>query len=102
MVAAGRDYGGDWGPAEKQLLPAEIVLGTLRVGLPDVERQGSARRVCIALTGTASSLRLTVSNDGDGMPAEASVARLCGRRAEIAGPGGHTTRHWAYGEKAPR
>ncbi|GAA2418468.1 hypothetical protein GCM10010404_91370 [Nonomuraea africana] len=84
----------------KQPLPAviaEIVLGTIRDVLQEVERQASTCTVSIALTVAASGLRLTVSDDGSGMSAEFE-ARLHGRRAEVAGLGGRLTVNGVRGE----
>jgi signal transduction histidine kinase len=85
----------------KQPLPAaiaEIALGTLREALQEVDRQGSARTVSIALTVSAHRLRLTVSDDGAGTSAEAFVARLDGRRVAIARLGGRLTVNGVRGE----
>ncbi|TMR93334.1 hypothetical protein [Nonomuraea basaltis] len=77
---------------------AEVVHGTIRDVLQEVERQASARTVSIALTVAASGLRLTVSDDGSGMPAEVFEARLHGRRAEVAGLGGRLIVNGVRGE----
>ncbi|MEV0198643.1 hypothetical protein [Nonomuraea sp. NPDC050691] len=85
----------------KQPLPAliaEIVHGTIRDVLQEVERQPSARTVSIALTVAAGRLRLTVRDDGSGMSAEVLEARLRGRRAEVAGLGGRLTVNGLRGE----
>ncbi|MET7463465.1 hypothetical protein [Nonomuraea sp. NPDC005501] len=85
----------------KEPLPAvlaEIVHGTIRDVLQEVERQASARTVSIALTVAAGRLRLTVSDDGSGMSAEVLEARLHGRRAEVAGLGGRLTVNGVRGE----
>ncbi|TMR92614.1 hypothetical protein EJK15_43865 [Nonomuraea basaltis] len=85
----------------QQPLPAviaEIVHGAIRDVLQEVERQASARTVSIALTVTADRLRLTVSDDGRGMSAEAFEARLHGRRAQVAGLGGRLTVNGVQGE----
>ncbi|MFI7707894.1 hypothetical protein [Nonomuraea sp. NPDC049480] len=85
----------------KQPLPAviaEIVHGTIRDALEEVERQASARTVSIALTVAAGGLRLTVSDDGAGIPVEVFEARLRRRRAEFAGLGGRLTVNGVWGE----
>lgn len=78
----------------KQPLPAlitEIVHGTIRDVLQEVEQQAQARTVSIALTVAPAGLRLTVSDDGLGTSAKAYGASLGGRRVELAGIGGRLT-----------
>ncbi|TMS00686.1 hypothetical protein [Nonomuraea basaltis] len=85
----------------KEPLPChvgETVRGTIRDVLDEVERQGRARTVSIALTVAPSGLRLTVSDDGGGRSAEALRARLLGRCAEFTGLGGRLTVNGVPGE----
>ncbi|MFI7635028.1 hypothetical protein [Nonomuraea sp. NPDC049400] len=85
----------------KQPLPTaitEIVHGTIRDVLQEVERQAATRTVAIALTVAPSGLRLTVSHDDSGMSADVLETRLRSRRAEIAGLGGRLTVNGVRGE----
>ncbi|WP_327587159.1 hypothetical protein OHA25_09230 [Nonomuraea sp. NBC_00507] len=85
----------------KQPLPpviTEIVHGTIRDVLQEVERQAQAGTVSIALTTVPSGLRLTVSYDDSGTSADVFQARLHGRRAEVAGLGGRLTVNGVRGE----
>ncbi|MFC4014102.1 hypothetical protein ACFOY2_43230 [Nonomuraea purpurea] len=89
-----------WALPEDQL-PAhvgEIVHGTIRDILHEVERQARARTVAVALTVAPGGLRLTVSEDGSGTGAEALETRLRGRRAELAALGGSLTVNGVPGE----
>ncbi|MFD1547976.1 hypothetical protein [Nonomuraea guangzhouensis] len=65
-------------------LVTEIVHGLIFDVLEEVERQGRARAVSIALTVASSGLRLTVSDDGLGRSAAAYEDHLSSRRAELA------------------
>jgi signal transduction histidine kinase len=80
------------GPAER------IVADVLWNVLEEVERQGRARTVSVALTASSSGVRLTVSDDGGGTSAEALEVRLRGRRVEIGGLGGRSVVNGVPGE----
>ncbi|MEV0351831.1 hypothetical protein AB0H88_39195 [Nonomuraea sp. NPDC050680] len=85
----------------KQPLPAlitEIVHGTIRDVLQEVEQQAQARTVSLALTVAPGGLRLTVSDDGLGTSAKAHGAGLSGRRVEFAGMGGRLTLNCVQGQ----
>ncbi|WP_406674853.1 hypothetical protein WBK31_12355 [Nonomuraea sp. N2-4H] len=71
-----------------------LVHGVVGDVLEEVERQGRARTVCVALTVGSSGLRLTMSDDGHGMAAEPYEAR----RAEVARLGGGLTVNAVRGE----
>ncbi|WP_049566253.1 ATP-binding protein [Nonomuraea sp. SBT364] len=79
-------------------MAAGLAHGMLRDVLEEVERQGSARTVSVALTLTAGRLRLTVSDDGSGTSADAFEAVLRDRRATIAGLGGRLAVNGVRGE----
>jgi signal transduction histidine kinase len=70
---------------------AQTVHAVIEEVLREVQRQAQARTLSLALTVSPSGLRLTISDDGGGMPDEALdafVVRLRARWAETAGPVG--------------
>ncbi|MEV5329628.1 sensor histidine kinase [Nonomuraea sp. NPDC052634] len=71
-----------------------LVHGVIGDVLDEVERQGRARAVCVALTVGSGGLRLTVSDDGQGTAAETCEAR----RAEAARLGGGLSVNAVRGE----
>ena len=67
---------------------ADAVLATMTEALENVERHSGAGQVSVALTVSQSGLRLTVSDDGRGMPAGATGGGLARMRANFAALGG--------------
>ncbi|MGI5274120.1 hypothetical protein ACQEUU_33640 [Nonomuraea sp. CA-218870] len=77
-------------------LPAHVdavVRPVIRAVLAEIEQHGLARTVAIALTVSPARVRLTVSDDGAGMPVAALEARLAQGRAAFAAMGGSLTVH---------
>lgn len=70
---------------------AEIVYGTIRDVLDDLERGPRARTVSIALTVSERGLRLTVSDDGPMAPGPEFIARLRARETSFVRLGGGLT-----------
>ncbi|WP_433444921.1 hypothetical protein [Nonomuraea sp. CA-141351] len=89
-----------WAMPEQPLpaLVTDVVHGVIFDVLGEVERQGRARTVSVALTVSAGGLRLTVSDDGRGTSAEAYEVRLKGRQAELQAMGGGLTVNGVRGE----
>ncbi|MBO3745675.1 hypothetical protein J5X84_06290 [Streptosporangiaceae bacterium NEAU-GS5] len=87
--------------ADVPISVADAVLATVADALDNVERHSGAGQVSIAVTVSRSGLRLTVSDDGRGMPAGATgggLARMMANFAALGGslsvngvPGGGTT-----------
>jgi signal transduction histidine kinase len=76
----------------------EIVHGTIDDTLAEVERQGLARTVSLALTVAAGGLRLTIGDDGGGRQAEVLTKCLLIRRAQLVALGGGLTVNGVPGE----
>jgi signal transduction histidine kinase len=77
---------------------AQSVYATVREALANVERHSGARTVSIALTLGNSGLRLTVSDDGRGFPAETTGRGLVAMKAYFAEFGGTLTINTVAGE----
>jgi signal transduction histidine kinase len=78
----------------KEQLPVELAglfRGLIHDVLAEVKRHASARTVSIALTTGPSGVRLTVSDDGAGMPVQTLMERLGPRHARLAALGGDLT-----------
>jgi signal transduction histidine kinase len=74
------------------------VYATVREALTNVERHSGARTVSIALTVGREGLRLTVSDDGRGFPAETTGRGLVAMKAYFAEIGGTLTINSVLGE----
>jgi signal transduction histidine kinase len=76
----------------------ELVHAVIRDVLAEIEQHGQARTVSIALTVAASGLRLTISDDGAGMPVAAIRERIGAKRARLVKLGGELTINGVPGE----
>ena len=70
---------------------AALVHAVIDDVLAEIEKYALAKTVSVALTITTSGLRLTVGDDGAGMPINALEKRLAAKRAQIVALGGRLT-----------
>ncbi|MCK2219086.1 hypothetical protein MF672_035615 [Actinomadura sp. ATCC 31491] len=77
---------------------ARAVLAGLRESLAMAERRGGVAVVAVAVTAGAGGLRMTVSDDGPGLPEEAAGTGGRAMRAAFAAAGGTVAVHGVPGE----
>ncbi|MER7499876.1 ATP-binding protein [Nonomuraea pusilla] len=82
-------------------VPARVSSAVLTVfdeALSNVERHSRARTVAIAVTAGRSGLRLTISDDGQGLSGAAAGSGVARMRAAFAEVGGTLSVHGVEGE----